>query len=159
MKKILLFLLLSPLFCGHIQAQDMATIRFVNKDSLYDFGSIKTGEQPRYEFEIKNAGDAALTITEIKSENSNLKFEWPEKPVKPHKKAIISVTYNPKVLITTGSFSSDVLVTSNATQRPYPFIHVSGTVVPSHNAKVTPPSDDHLVKTGSELFYGDPPVK
>jgi hypothetical protein len=158
-KKILAFLLLFSLFCAAAPAQNMAVIGFVNKDSIYDFGPIKTGDEPLYEFEIKNTGDIPLIITGIKSKNGHIKFEWPEKAVKPNKKALISVTYNPKDPSVTGSFSSDVFITSNATPQPYPFIHISGIVIPSQAAQAPAPPQDHLVKTGSELFYGDPPVK
>ena len=70
-------------------------------------------------------------ITEMKSETGDFKFEWPNKPLKPHKKALIFITYKPKDPTVVGSFKSDIYITSNATAKPYPFIHVSGTVLPS----------------------------
>ena len=109
----------------------MAAIRFVNKDSIYDYGSIGLGDQPQYKFEIKNTGDTALIITEMKSETGDFKFEWPKKPLKPNKKALIYITFHPKDPTVIGSFKSTVYITSNATTKPYPFILISGTVLPS----------------------------
>ena len=160
LKRVLAFLSLSLFFCTHIWAQNMPAICFVNKDSIYDFGPIITGDIPQYQFEIKNTGNRALTITGVKSKNAGLKFKWPEKPLKPHKKALIYVTFNSKDPIATGSFSTNVFITSNATAEPYPFIHISGTVIPSKSGPVTSPPGDHAaIVPGSTLFYGDPPVK
>ena len=160
MKKILLCLLLSPLFNARVQAQDMPVIKFVNNDSVYDFGAIKMGDMPRYQFEIKNTGNVPLTIASIKSKNDDLKFTWPEKPLKPHKKACIYVTYNPKDHAAIGSFSNDVFITSNATQQPYAYMHISGAVIPSPGAPVAPAAESNVsIVPGSTLFYGDPAVK
>src|SRR5580692_5639214 len=125
MKKKSIFLVLFTFFCAAGYAQDQAAISFVNKDNVYDFGAIAIGDMPVYQFEIKNTGKEKLTITEIKSENTDLRFQWPHKPLKHGKKALIVVTYVPKDGAGTGSFKNDVLITSNATPKPYPFIHVS----------------------------------
>ena len=144
MNRIVVFLFLSPLFCVDTHAQDIAVIRFVNKDSIYDFGPIVSGDQPVYEFKIENTGNTALIITGMKSETGDFKFNWPGKPLKPHKKARISVTYSPKGLKNPGSFKSDIFITSNATQQPYPFIRVSGAIVLPHGAPMPSPPHDGL---------------
>jgi len=130
-RKSATLLVLTALFCARSFAQSAAGIIFINKDSVYDFGAIAEGETPAYQFQFKNTGSEPLSITGIKSESPDLKFKWPGKPVKPGKKGMIIVTYSPRDQSVTGSFKSDVLVTSNATANPYPFIHVSGTVVPA----------------------------
>jgi hypothetical protein len=109
----------------------MPVIHFVNKDSVYDYGTMGIGDKPKYQFEIKNAGDTALIVTDMKSETGDFKFEYPQKPLKPHKKELIYITYSPKDPTAIGSFKSNIFITSNATPKPYPFIHVSGTVLPT----------------------------
>ena len=136
--KILLLLLAVPFFCANIHAQNLPTIKFINRDSVYDYGSVATGEEPRYQFEIKNTGDTALLITDMSSETGDFKFEYPQKPIKAHKKALIFVTYSPKDPTAVGSFKSEIFFTSNATPKPYPFIRISGTVLPTKDASASP---------------------
>ncbi len=138
MKKILLFLLVFPLFCTSVHAQNLPAIKFVNRDSLYDYGSVAAGDEPRYQFEIKNTGDTALLITDMTSETGDFKFEYPKKPLKAHKKELIFVTYSPKDPTAVGTFKSDIFITSNATPAPYPFIKISGTVLPTKDASASP---------------------
>jgi len=130
MKQILLFLLLSTC-CRFSYAQNMAQIRFINKDSVYDFGDAGNAEASKYQFEFKNTGTAGLNITDIKCDNADLTFQWRRKTVKPGKKGIITVTYTPKAGADPGSFRNDVFITSNATDKPYPFLHISGAIMPS----------------------------
>ena len=91
-----------------------------------------------YQFEIKNTGDTELVIADMTSETGDFKFECPKKPLKPHKKELIFITYTPKDPTVVGSFKSAVLITSNATPQPYPFIHLSGTVLPTKDASASP---------------------
>ena len=140
----------------------MPIIKFINKDSVYDFGSIQTGgacENPEYLFEIKNTGNAPLIITNIKSENHNLVFTWFHKAVKPGKKSSILVTYRVNAPAKTGSFNNDVLISSNATQQPYPFIHLRGTFIPRKGAPISPRlHDDFPTEPGYVRYNGEPPV-
>src|ERR1700744_1448473 len=137
MREVLLLILFSLSVCIHTYAAPRrAIISFVNKDSVYDFGRIAKGNKARDQFEIKNTGDATLIITNVKSETSNFKFEWPKKPLKPRKKALIYVTCTPIEQTDIGSFNTAVFITSNATQQPYPFIHISGAVIPAEGAPV-----------------------
>jgi len=136
--KVILFLLGFSFFCANTHAQNLPSIKFVNCDSVYDYGSIATGEEPRYQFEIKNTGDTALLITDMTSESGDFKFEYPQKPIKAHKKTLIFVTYSPKDPTAVGSFKSEIFITSNATPKPYPFIRISGTVLPTKDASATP---------------------
>ena len=137
-KQILLLLIVLLTLCADTHAQNLPKIKFVNRDSVYDYGSILSGDEPRYQFEIKNTGDTALLITDMTSETGDFKFEYPAKPLKPHKKELIFVTYLPKDPTVLGSFKSDIFITSNATTAPYPFIHISGTVLPTKDASATP---------------------
>src|SRR4051812_37748045 len=134
-----LFCLLSLCY-GQLSARELTpedTIRnvgrpqllFVNNDTVYDFGGIPLGAFIEYQFEIRNTGDAPLIITNVKSESGNIKCKWPGKLLKPGKKSFISVTYTANG--EQGSFNNDIYITSNATESPYPFIHVSGAIIPA----------------------------
>lgn len=120
--------MLSAISSGAAYTQNGPQIKFVNQDSVFDYGVIHEEETPQYQFEIKNSGHEGLTITDIKTDNKNLAFRWPHKILKPGKKALIVATYYPRDGI--GSFKNEVFFTSNATGKPYPFIHISGTVLP-----------------------------
>ena len=145
MKKKLLLLLLSPFIYFPMKASPRhAAISFVNQDSVYDLGHVAKGDKIRYQFEIKNTGDTLLSITDIKCEISYLTFEWPKRPVKPNKKALIYVTCSPNEQTEIASFNTAVLITSSATQQPYPFIHISGAVTPTEGAPVINPEESHL---------------
>ena len=131
MKKTVFFLLLATFFCTAASAQEMAQISFVNKDTVYDFGLMHPGDNAVYKFEFKNTGKEYLIISNVKSDNNDLKIQWPGKAVKPGRKGLIVVTYSQKEGEETSSFKNDIFITSNATQAPYPFLHVSGAVIPS----------------------------
>lgn len=134
MKSILLILFCFSVHVYSAFAQEGAQIRFINKDSVYDFGNVNRDEPSSYQFEFKNTGHEALIITNIKSDDSDIKIRWPHKSVRHGKKGLIIVSYVPKPDAGPGSFKSDLLITSNATKDPYPFLHVSGAIMPGHSA-------------------------
>ena len=140
MKKILKCILLFILFCPRGYAQNQAKISFVNNDSTYDFGEIREGESATHKFEFKNTGNQDLSITDVKSDNKHLKFKWEKKAVKPGKKNVIVVTFISDEEDGGGSFKNDVVITSSASAGAYPFLHISGVVVPA--TQFTPRSKD-----------------
>jgi len=118
------------------RAQDKAAIRFVNNDSLYDFGTIGKDEVSTYKFEFKNTGTAPLTISAATCDERRMNIQYPGKPVKPGKKGLITVRYVPAADDSPGSFKTDIYIASNATEAPYPFLHVSGAVMPTRSEAV-----------------------
>ena len=138
MRKIFYLTFLFSLFCCRLYAwqqvlQDTAQnpgspqLTFVNNDTVYDFGGIPKGAFVEYQFEIRNTGGAPLIISAMKCESANVKCKWPSKPLKPGKKAFVSVIYTANT--DEGSFREDIFVASNTTENPYPFIHISGAIV------------------------------
>ena len=134
MKKFVAVCFLFSLCCTSLFAQDTtakvvpdAQIKFVNLDSTYDFGFIPSETVTQYQFEIKNTGKGDLVITDIHCGLAIAKITWPHKPIKHGKKGIIAVSITPHEI---GSFKDDMLITSNATDKPYPFIHISGAIIP-----------------------------
>ena len=89
MKSITLLLSLITAMLCRANAQQGAQIRFINKDSVYDFGSVSRDEPTRYQFEFKNTGSENLIISNIKCDDSDIKIQWPYKPIKHGKKALI----------------------------------------------------------------------
>ncbi len=136
MKSILIILLCCCAIMNRALAQEGAQIRFINKDSVYDFGSVSRDEPSAYQFEFKNTGQEVLIISNIKSDDSDIKIRWPNKPVRHGKKGLITVSYVPKPDAGPGSFKTDLFITSNATKDPYPYLHVSGAIMPGHSAPV-----------------------
>ena len=102
---------------------------FVRHDQVYDFGGIPLGESIPYQFEITNGGTVPLIIAGMKCESANVKCKWPDKPVKPGKKAYLTVTYTARGDV--GSFQHNILITTNAAPSASPFIKISGAITPA----------------------------
>ena len=154
MKKTLYAACLSAMICGTAQAQPQSQttgngsslmllngpiLSFPRHDSLYDYGGIPLGEAIPYQFEIMNAGNVALLIAGMKCESPNVTCKWPDKPVKPGKKAYVTVTYTAKGDI--GSFVHDILLTTNAMPAPHPYIRIKGAIIPAGSGYVPPKKD------------------
>ena len=136
MGKVYNLVCLFSLLCGSVYAHEPISpdtitgprLVFVNNDTLYDFGGIPKGAFVEYQFEIMNTGNSPLIISGMACESANVKCKWPGKPLKPGKKSFITVTYTANG--DEGSFKNDIYITSNATESPYPFLHVFGAVIP-----------------------------
>ena len=129
-------LILIGINTGVLYAQQGPKIRFINKDSVYDFGEISREEPAKYVFEFKNTGTDDLVITNISSIDSNLKLQWSHKPIKHGKKGLITVTWQPAPDAGPGAFKDEVFITSNATTEPCSCLHISGVMMPGHSAPV-----------------------
>jgi hypothetical protein len=128
----LFFLSLGKVFAQEQAAPAAATapqITFINQDTVYDFGGIPIGTVIENQFEIRNTGNVPLVITGMTCESANLKCKWPAKSIKPGKKGLITLSYSAHG--DEGSFKDDVYITSNATHSPYPFIHITGAIIPA----------------------------
>ncbi len=119
----------NPTSANSIASVNRPGISFVNHDQVHDFGGIPLGESIPYQFEIVNDGNVPLIIAGMKCESAKVKCKWPDKPVKPGKKAYLTVTYTAKGDV--GSFQHDILLTTNAAPGAYPFIKISGAVTPA----------------------------
>jgi len=135
MKRIIAIAFLLSLYTTAASAQDSvaaggpaAQIKFINLDTTYDFGFVPAETVSQYTFEFKNTGTGNLVITDVHTELKYIKIQWPNKPIKHGKKGLITVSASPHEI---GSFKDDLVITSNATAAPYPFLHISGAVIPS----------------------------
>ena len=141
MKKGFAFVCLFFLFLGNVLAQDQAApvaaaprLTFINGDTSYDFGGIPIGSVIENQFEIRNTGTAPLVIKGMTSESANITCKWPAKSIKPGKKGLITLSYTARG--DEGSFKDDVFIASNATASPYPFIHITGAIIPAGGAYI-----------------------
>jgi hypothetical protein len=143
MKKILAILSFLIFSANHTFAQDAiketggAEFNF-NTSRIYDFGPLQKYSKATHNFEFKNTGSQPLIINAMQSQPNDIqgpeytiKIKYPEKPVKPSKKGVISITIN--TLEVAGSFKNEIYVTSNVTADDFPLLLVGGAVVPAIN--------------------------
>lgn len=91
-----------------------------------DFGDItQKGGPVTAQFEFVNAGTAPLVIFEAKADCGCTKPTYPDNPILPGEKGVISVTFNPRGY--RGSFNKNVKVKSNATRKTVT-LRITGTV-------------------------------
>ena len=110
-------------------------LQFTFHDNIYDFGGIEKYATASYKFQFKNSGSTPLVIADIHSSPNyakgpeyKLQINWPKKPIKPGKKAVVTVTFISVADI--GSFENDIYITSNATTPNYRLLKISGAVTP-----------------------------
>ena len=102
-------------------------IKFTSLDTTYDFGDVPAQSVAQYKFEFKNTGKEDLIIKDAHCALPIARVTWPATPVRHGKKGIITVILTPLEI---GTFKDDVYITSNATALPYPFLHISGAIIP-----------------------------
>ncbi len=86
------------------------------KEKVHDFGTIpERGGKVSYSFEFVNSGDANLVIIDATAECGCTVPQYPEAPIPPGKKGVITVTYNPAGR--PGTFDKTVTVKTNGQPR------------------------------------------
>ena len=63
-------------------------------ETTHFFGTIHSGERMTYEFKFKNAGNAALIISQATGSCGCTIPEYPKDPIKPGEEGVIKVKYN-----------------------------------------------------------------
>jgi len=140
---VLLFSLLFLFYCmANADARSRTNtgnpvLVFANGDTLYDFGGIPQGEGVENQFEVKNSGNAPLIITGVKCDSGHVTCKWTSTPIKPGKTGTIIIAYIAEGNV--GSFFDDIVITSNATKVPYPFLHIKGAIIPERDHYIIPP--------------------
>jgi len=82
-----------------------------------DFGSVKRGSIIKNEFEITNAGNAPLVISDVEIACSCTTVDFPKQPVLPGQKTSIRVIFNTTTVY--GRQDRVVYVNSNDPKGPY----------------------------------------
>ncbi len=84
-------------------------------DTVYDYGDMIYDSDGNCVFEFRNTSDKPLIINNVRASCGCTNAEWPENPVKPGMKGLISIRYNTKI---TGTFRKSITVYSNADNSP-----------------------------------------
>lgn len=109
-------------------AEDSARMPIIAFDTLlHDFGEIKEGDVPEYEFRFTNNGKGGLVISEVKATCGCTTPYKPDGVIKPGGSDVIKVAYDSDGR--PGTFRKGITVTSNT----YPNttkLTISGTVIP-----------------------------
>ena len=116
-------ILLAYAFMGLAAASPKATETEPNggpkiefKETEYNFGDIKEGDQAKHEFVFTNTGDAPLILTNVEPSCNCTTPEWPKQPIMPGKSEKIVAIFDSKDR--PGAFNKSIEVFSNATKEP-----------------------------------------
>lgn len=85
--------------------------------SVHNFGDVnRKGGDLRYKVEFINSGDAPLVVTHCSTGCTCVKAKFPRKPIAPHKKGVIEITYeiHKKEV---GAFTKVIQVYSNSKEK------------------------------------------
>ena len=95
----------------------------------HDFGTIKESDgKVTYEFSFTNTGDSPLVILNAAAGCGCVKVKYPDSPIAPGKKGVITATYNPRGQA--GDFFKNISVRTNDPKNKKFKLSVTGCVVP-----------------------------
>lgn len=125
---IVLLLLIS---FGTIRAQEKKSKTmdpsFKFSEKVYNFGTVKQGEDINYEFVFKNIGKAPLLISDISSTCGCSVPEWSKEPVLQNNSGVIKVSFDTKGKL--GLQDRVFTIYSNVKGEPEK-IHLKGNIEP-----------------------------
>jgi len=99
-------------------------ISFQEKD--YNFGTVKEGTEVTHEFSFRNAGDADLVITDVKTSCGCTAAVTSAKTVAPGEKGTLKVTFNTRGR--RGHQTKTITVSSNDPEQPRAAVRIAGEV-------------------------------
>jgi Protein of unknown function (DUF1573) len=139
MKKFILGLIIS-IFGFGVQAQEQpeqskAEIRF--EKETHDFGKIREGEMPSFEFKFTNIGEEPLVISRVNVSCGCTTPDWTRGPIAPGKTGFVKATYNSTGR--PGVFDRSVTITTNA-KTPVKVLNIKGEVIPQQPNEPLSPS-------------------
>jgi hypothetical protein len=92
---------------------------------IRDLGTVPVvGKPAAFHYSLRNVGNADLIIEEIRPDCSCIKYEKPDKPIKPGEEGLIEFYYH--VQPQTGQFSHEVMIKTNDPQIPIAAFIASG---------------------------------
>jgi Protein of unknown function (DUF1573) len=111
-----------------------AVVNFINNDRIHDFGTMLVNGSDEYKFEFVNSGTEPLVIKEMHGTGKGLNMpafkllvSYPQGAIAPGQRSAITVMV--KALNESGSFKSEVYITSNATGPKYRLLLIKGNIV------------------------------
>lgn len=128
MKNLSFFCLLLglSLFSCHSDQEKFAEDTTVEGDFVYDFGEVMQGELVKVRFEIKNTGNAALKIFEVKPSCGCTLADYSKEAVAPGKTAWVEAEVDTKALY--GGITKTVTVMANTQPTAIP-LQIKGKVL------------------------------
>jgi hypothetical protein len=114
---------------GTADKSTLPEIKF-DVDSV-SFGTIKMGDQFKYDFKFKNTGKGPLLISDASASCGCTVPSWPKQPIQAGDNSEIKVEFNPKG---PGAVTKTITVTSNA-EPSQKVLKIYGTVIENPNAK------------------------
>jgi hypothetical protein len=93
------------------------------KETVIDFGTIKTGDKKQVSFQITNTGNVPLIINRVSTSCGCTVAEWDKKPLEQGKTTEIKVTAHPEEV---GYFNKTIEVYCNINESPVK-LTISGT--------------------------------
>ena len=93
--------------------------------TVWNFGTIREGEDPEHTFTFKNTGDEPMIISNAKGSCGCTVPSWPKEPIAPGDEGEINVKFNSKGK--KGSQNKTVTLTAN-TQPPTTKLRVTGQI-------------------------------
>jgi hypothetical protein len=116
--------------------QSKAEIRF--EKETHDFGKIREGELPSFEFKFTNVGEEPLVISRVNVSCGCTTPDWTRGPIPPGKTGFVKATYNSAGR--PGAFDRSVTITTNA-KTPVKVLNIKGDVIPQQpNEPISPSS-------------------
>lgn len=126
----------------------------VFKSLIYDFGTIKYGQDVQGEFVFKNISKSPIKIGNVKPACGCTGTDWPREEIKKNKTGVIKVSYDTKRV---GKFDKAIFVYFEGQNEPIQ-LRIKGEVLPQENPEqeiVKPQTDD----TKSKKLKSDPSKK
>ena len=120
MMKRINILMLSSLLALSASAQKITT-----QHKLIDCGQVVFRHPVTSEFKMKNDGNRALRISEVKKSCGCTSVEYPTQSIAPGEEFVVKMTYDAKQM---GTFVKQLLLYSNASDEPY-MLTMQGKVV------------------------------
>jgi hypothetical protein len=94
-------------------------------ETMHDFGDISFNGDGKCRFEFKNTSKIPLIIYRVRTSCGCANPDWPEVPIPPGEKDIISVEYNTRI---PGTFRKSITVYFNAKNSPVT-LYIKGNVI------------------------------
>lgn len=131
MKRLIFLLLiaLTAMATTTVYAADKDVPAIAIDSKSYDFGTIKEADgKVTHEFSFTNTGSAPLVIINAAAGCGCVKVKYPDSPIAPGKKGVITATFNPRGQ--GGDFFKNISVRTNAPKDKKFKLSITGCVVP-----------------------------
>jgi len=119
---VILYLALVVASCSSTSVSNVASVNFEKIE--YNFGVLRYGQVPIYNFKFTNQGDTPLFIQNVKTSCGCTVPQWPKKPIKPGGGGKITIKYDAAF---PGAFNKTISVYFNGEGSPAT-LHIKGQV-------------------------------